>query len=860
MSLRKTSKRQSVLTVKQDFTVSEGIVMSGTLSKLKVNTKSFGSSGWKKRFFILNDQCLCYFENQNSTKALGDILLTPETECREENYKGKKYCLLLDSPAIKSVYLAAENDKQVKQWKSAINAVILKSRELCRSIANLTDLRTKISQPERFLILQDDGISIHESILTTSKMTDMIGLRPHSVLKQNPSTQSISISTVGNGLTSLDGYELGVADNFEMWISFLTKRMQEIRVDPNYCILNYGEDEPQDEILLAGNLLSAHDKDHKKDWTDYYFEVTPKAIFKYPDINKRETLDVYIFSTNCTVFETTLSKFSFQLVTAEKVFHATSESKKSTQKWVATLRNCIRACKLDTWDPLCRKALEVEEEFYDIEFLEKKPLGIVLEKASEWPLVKLAHGKDDRIQKGSSLAYIDDESYMLSQYASVTQKLATWKPPLKLTFRRAPSMSGTLNKRSMRNGNVSGWKTRYFELSGGHLIYYENENENAAIKGDMRLMGCAVSLVPFHECKTHFCFRLVNGLSVLTMQAKDKAEMMRWASKLYYAVAVANGGGYLIVKERMALTGGIQNTEISVNIEDSDLPEEENIEIKSVAVVNTEPVKENKDQEEEEQQQEQPIVDEPEQEPVVDEPEQEQKEEVVVVEDIQLESKEENDTISEQPQDEVKQPEEEDDEEEDDDDEEDAFDMNEELDKGGYDSDEEEALRRHQEEEEQEEERRRLEEAIQQEMAQNDIDDDEIPTVKSNISGTKGKGSSKATLLSEVDDSELQAMDRQPLTEEDCMVVFRSLKMSAVDGNTNMLRPVNFSMFVRLTTGTQNLFKEMELFHHHFDKDNNGFVDDKEFCEGLISLEKKDPSHIVVRGVKTFSKNQMLTI
>ena len=484
MSLRKTKKRQSVLTVKQDFTVSDGIIMSGTLSKLKVNTKSFGGSGWKKRFFILNDQTLSYFENQSATKPLGDILLTPETECREENYKNKQHCLLLNSPSITSVYLAAENEKQLKKWLSAINAVVLKSRELCRSNADLKDLRSGQVQSERYLMLQDDGISIHESILTTSKTSDMIGLKPHSVLKQNPSTQSITISTVGNGLTSLDGYELQFGDNFPMWMSFLTKRMQEIRVDPTYEIVSYGVEEEPKPVLLSGQLLSAH-KDHKKDWESFYFEVTSQGITKYLDENKDEKLDYYILSTSCTVFETTLSKFSFQLVTAEKVFHATSNSKKETQKWVQLLRSCIRACKLDTWDPLCRKALEVEEEYYDIEFKEKKPLGIVLEKASEWPLVKLAHGKDDRIQKGSALSYINDESYMLQEYSAVTQKLATWKPPLKLSFRRAPSMSGVLNKRSMRNGSVSGWKTRYFELSGGHLIYYENENDNAAIKGDM---------------------------------------------------------------------------------------------------------------------------------------------------------------------------------------------------------------------------------------------------------------------------------------------------------------------------------------------------------------------------------------
>jgi flagellar biosynthesis GTPase FlhF len=70
------------------------------------------------------------------------------------------------------------------------------------------------------------------------------------------------------------------------------------------------------------------------------------------------------------------------------------------------------------------------------------------------------------------------------------------------------------------------------------------------MKGEVQLMGSAVSLVNYAEAGQYFCFRLVSGITSLVMQGLTVDDMMDWASTLYHAIAVANGGAHLLDIER----------------------------------------------------------------------------------------------------------------------------------------------------------------------------------------------------------------------------------------------------------------------------------------------------------------------
>jgi hypothetical protein len=49
-------------------------------------------------------------------------------------------------------------------------------------------------------------------------------------------------------------------------------------------------------------------------------------------------------------------------------------------------------------------------------------------------------------------------------------------------------------------------------------MYYSSDDESAPVRGDIQLMGSAVSLVAHTEIGQHFCFRVVSGVSNLAMQ------------------------------------------------------------------------------------------------------------------------------------------------------------------------------------------------------------------------------------------------------------------------------------------------------------------------------------------------------
>jgi hypothetical protein len=96
-----------------------------------------------------------------------------------------------------------------------------------------------------------------------------------------------------------------------------------------------------------------------------------------------------------------------------------------------------------------------------------------------------------------------------------------------------------------------------------------------------------------------------------------------------------------------------------------------------------------------------------------------------------------------------------------------------------------------------------------------------------------------------------------PLTDEQIEKVFNSLNLS---GGARTMKPVNFSMFVRLVTGRQNLFFEMDTFHKHFDINNDGFVDLTEFKAGVHRLEAKDPQHCVIVGLRAFVAETLMSL
>ena len=82
-------------------------------------------------------------------------------------------------------------------------------------------------------------------------------------------------------------------------------------------------------------------------------------------------------------------------------------------------------------------------------------------------------------------------------------------------------------------------------------------------------MGAGVSLVPRSTTKHYFCFQLVSGVTKLVMQALTVEDMMDWAVTLYHAIAIANGGSYILGVERAEEQRRQKEEEARLRLEDA---------------------------------------------------------------------------------------------------------------------------------------------------------------------------------------------------------------------------------------------------------------------------------------------------
>jgi hypothetical protein len=72
-------------------------------------------------------------------------------------------------------------------------------------------------------------------------------------------------------------------------------------------------------------------------------------------------------------------------------------------------------------------------------------------------------------------------------------------------------------------------------------------------------------MILYHiSCLCILCVLLI-GMMYLTLQCANEKQMMEWASAMYHAISIANGGAYIIQYERDRMQAEMEVMMITVN-------------------------------------------------------------------------------------------------------------------------------------------------------------------------------------------------------------------------------------------------------------------------------------------------------
>jgi len=540
----------------------------GAIAKTGYLQKRAKKSGanWKRRYFVLKGSALVYYEShKNLDDARGDLLFTSDCFCRDVREPKYDHCFEIVS-GFETLRVAASSPQEMADWKAAVEKTVATLSCMQRGFLDLKVKNTLFSGSKwqrKFFVLHSNALTYHQDHYNTYKTQG-----------EFPITTTTAVACADDKTLELvdDARTLSVrardAADLEQWHGAIENAISKLR-DRDALASKRGQ--ANDEHVLRDGYLATQpppcgEDDHSGDvskWPRRFYALTSSALYQADADDSPDASNVFLMEPGCSVWPTKFHPFAFEFVTPTTVLHAYADSKEDAQAWIAALRDVAGAAPGLASDPLLFAAKSRGPELrvrYDVTFRDEQKLNVVLERANEWAIVKSVKKESSTtIEEGSVLVKINGEATTLQTYDDTIRSLAGWRPPLTLTFAKAPAKAGWLSKqaRGRRSGrrHRSNWKRRWFELKHGRLAYFANSTEKEP-KDTIYLLGCAVSLVSRRDQQLlgastkEFCFRLSFGVGELVMQASSLEEMLDWATTLYHGTALANGGGYLLALER----------------------------------------------------------------------------------------------------------------------------------------------------------------------------------------------------------------------------------------------------------------------------------------------------------------------
>jgi hypothetical protein len=369
------------------------------------------------------------------------------------------------------------------------------------------------------------------------------------------------------------------------------------------------EEDPLSEKIVGkkGHLKKQPMTSASAKWQDRFFVLDNDKLSYYQDEYSHDPKGYVYLNAECSVKKLDEPQFGVQLVGPGKVLVLQAYDERACDAWYKAINLAIeiQIHHQHALNPVEEKAALLVDEFQEVEYteadLKSQNIGVTFSQRRQWAIV-CDKVPGSPVPVGSVLQSINGEAVIQSPYKHAIALLSDWRPPLKLVFRQCASCEGILMKQNrtykgnagvgMRKvmaatsrGLATDWKNRYFilPLGGAALQYYaqkpssetvEDDSSKEAsteggtadavagaqktskMRGEFSLKRSALKLLSDEEAGRPNCFLLVNGTGELLVQASTSEEYTKWTASLYRAIALANGGGFLLYKGGTGLGEG----------------------------------------------------------------------------------------------------------------------------------------------------------------------------------------------------------------------------------------------------------------------------------------------------------------
>lgn len=520
---------------------------------------------WRKRYFVLTGNHMNYFKNnkkmdvpKGNVLIVGDgvVKIEDSIETKGKNTERQYFGFRFTTPFESILFLSISSEDRAS-WMRALEAAVELSKRYLRGYMLKRTPAIMNGSVRKFFVLHNDVLTYHKDHESTKEVEFELHIDKTVTVTPDDNKWKLKLEQGGKRALTMQ-FEQRSASDYPIWKDAImsmkekTERMEAKALEKTT--------EALDEAVQKGDLrvrrtdLEGGDnlwEEKLVAFTDTDLIITPikdGAVGTFFALNAKSAIIK-------TPREETGQNFSFQVTTAEHILHFAADSNEEVERWIEAIKSIIPAPVVDQQDILLRAAINKlkEDEFYDVEVIDKKALGVVFKPVDNWAVVKDFDGYDPQntgIYPGSILVAVNDTDTMFTDFATTTgmiqQAFQDKDNAMKLTFRKAPSKAGYLNKRSAgRKGAAATWHQRYFELRDGKLIIAPTGQEGNEDPVEVPLKDAVISLVPYSDFMVDNCFRIQVGLVTLVLQGDSLADCIDWAATLTHATALANGGKHV---------------------------------------------------------------------------------------------------------------------------------------------------------------------------------------------------------------------------------------------------------------------------------------------------------------------------